>query len=57
MIYEEAKQIADKYVELLRPMAKRIEIAGSIRREKPFVGDIEICMIPDPSKLFDLKPL
>ena len=57
MEYKQAKEIADKYVEILRPFSKRIEIAGSIRREKPFCGDIEICMIPDSSKLFDLKSI
>ena len=36
-----AKAIADKYVALLAPFCDRIEIAGSIRREKEEVGDIE----------------
>jgi DNA polymerase/3'-5' exonuclease PolX len=38
----EAKRIADKYVEILRSFCSRIEVAGSIRREKPEVKDIEI---------------
>jgi DNA polymerase/3'-5' exonuclease PolX len=41
-----AKAIADKYVALLTPFCDRIEIAGSIRREQPEVGDIEIVCIP-----------
>jgi len=45
MKLSEAKAIADKYVEMLNPFCKRIEIAGSIRREKPEVGDIEIVCI------------
>jgi|SRR3990167_7667591 len=45
MKLSEAKVIADKYVEMLKPFCKRIEIAGSIRREKPEVGDIEIVCI------------
>jgi DNA polymerase/3'-5' exonuclease PolX len=43
---EEAKGIADKYVEILRPYCLRIEVAGSVRREKPEVKDIEIVAIP-----------
>ena len=41
----EAKAIADKYVEMLKPFCKRIEIKGSIIRECPEVGDIEILCI------------
>ena len=41
----EAKQIAKKYAEILKPYCERIEIAGSIRREKPEVRDIEIVCI------------
>ena len=46
--YSEAKKIADSIVELLRPHCDRIEIAGSIRRKKSIVGDIEIVAIPKP---------
>lgn len=53
MTFDLAKQIADKYVEKLKPMCYRIEIAGSIRREKPEVKDIEIVCIRDPKKLFE----
>ena len=38
--------IALEIVELLKPYCERIEIAGSIRREKPMVKDIELVMIP-----------
>jgi len=41
-----ARQIAEKYLNLLKPFCSRIEIAGSIRREKPEVKDIEIVCIP-----------
>lgn len=41
-----ARHLAENMVELLRPYCQRIEIAGSIRREKPTVGDIEIVLIP-----------
>ncbi len=46
--YKEAKFIADNIVSLLSPHCYRIEIAGSIRREKAIVGDIEIVAIPKP---------
>jgi len=47
MKLEEAKAIAQKYVDILKPYCLRIEIAGSIRRGKPEVKDIEIVVIPD----------
>lgn len=40
--YVQAKALADKIVEALRPHCKRIEIAGSIRRERPYCGDIDL---------------
>ena len=41
-----ARQIAEKYLNLLKPFCSRIEIAGSIRRQKSEVKDIEIVCIP-----------
>jgi len=46
MSLERARQIAEVIAKTLRPGCDRIEIAGSIRREKPEVGDIEIVAIP-----------
>jgi len=46
--YAEAKREADAVVELLAPHCERIEIAGSIRRKKSTIGDIEIVAIPKP---------
>ncbi len=48
MKYTEALPIAQKVKELLAPHCLRIEIAGSIRRKKDFVKDIEIVAIPKP---------
>jgi DNA polymerase/3'-5' exonuclease PolX len=48
MNYDEAKKIADSIVYVLMPHCHRIEIAGSIRRKKPIIGDIEIVVIPKP---------
>jgi len=52
MRLSEAKAIAEKYLRLLKPYCSRIEIAGSIRREKPEVKDIEIVAIPGDIKSF-----
>ena len=42
----EAERKANALMELLRPACIRIAIAGSIRRRKPDVGDIELLMVP-----------
>lgn len=44
----EAQAIALKVLEELKPHCIRAEIAGSIRRKKPEVKDIEIVAIPKP---------
>ena len=44
----QAEAIADAAVEQLRPHCGRVEIAGSIRRRRPEVGDIEIVASPKP---------
>lgn len=43
-----AQEIADRLLNALSPYCERIEIAGSIRRRKPDVNDIEIVAIPNP---------
>ncbi len=43
-----AQEIAEKLKAELEPHCERIEIAGSIRREKETIGDIEIVAIPKP---------
>tara|TARA_R110001606_G_scaffold371339_1_gene528100 strand:- start:233 stop:721 length:489 start_codon:yes stop_codon:yes gene_type:complete len=48
MNYKEALEIAEKVKAMLAPHCYRIEIAGSIRRKKSIVGDIEIVAIPKP---------
>ena len=42
MKLDESLGIANKYVSYLEPFCKRIQIAGSIRREKEEIKDIEI---------------
>lgn len=49
-----AEKIANKIVRELSPFCERIEIAGSIRRKKPEVGDIEICCQPTLNAVRDM---
>lgn len=42
----EAEQLAAEVVELLAPHCERIEVAGSIRRKRPTIGDLEIVCVP-----------
>ena len=46
MDLEKARVIAEELKNLLKPACERIEIAGSIRRQKPNVGDVELLVIP-----------
>lgn len=46
MQLHDAREIAGAVAALLAPACRRIEIAGSIRREKPEVGDIELVCLP-----------
>lgn len=46
MELDKAKAIAEELMSLLSPCCNRITIAGSIRRQKPDVGDIELLVIP-----------
>jgi len=48
-----ARDVADK----LRPYCDRIEIASSVRRRKPEVGDIEIVCIPRMITRDDVLPI
>lgn len=41
-----ARLIAEELKSLLAPECERIEAAGSIRRRKPIVGDIELLCVP-----------
>ena len=46
MELQKAKAIAEELKALLEPVCQRVIIAGSIRRQKPEVGDIELLCIP-----------
>lgn len=43
----QALALAEKIVKELRPACAKIEVAGSVRRKKEMVGDIEIVCIPE----------
>lgn len=42
----EALPVADEIFKRFSPFCERIAVAGSIRRNRPYVGDIEILFIP-----------
>src|SRR5262245_52210103 len=50
----EAVPIAENVYRILAPSCDRITIAGSIRRQRPTIGDVEILCIPRqvPAGLF-----
>ena len=56
---EEANNVAIELVRCLRLFSDLIEVAGSLRRKKSEVGDVEILYIPRfehrPDGLFDQK--
>jgi len=43
--------IAAKIINALRPMCERIEVAGSIRRRRQSVGDVDIVLLPKADQL------
>ena len=50
--YQVGLELAQKVVTALRPGCARVEIAGSIRRKKVLIGDLEIVAIPLQTDLF-----
>jgi DNA polymerase (family 10) len=57
MRLEEARPIAERVKEILTPYCERIEIAGSIRRQKPVVNDIDLVIIEKPDAVLSLATL
>lgn len=49
MSLRRARAVAAEMVEALRPYCHRVEVAGSIRRGREWIGDIEIVAIPKSS--------
>lgn len=54
MLFNDAKNIALEVWNQLKPHCAIIKIAGSIRREKPEVGDVEIVALPKTETGTDL---
>ena len=48
MLLQQAEKLAEQIVELISPFCDRITIAGSIRRKKPVVRDVDIVLISKP---------
>jgi len=46
MELERAQKIASEVITRLAPYCQRIEVAGSVRRQKPYPRDIDIVLIP-----------
>jgi len=57
MRLEEATTIAEKVKETLSPYCEKLEIAGSVRRRKPTVNDIDIVVIEKPRVMLVLSSL
>ncbi len=53
MELERAQRIAEAVIKRLSPYCQRIEVAGSVRRKKPSVKDIDFVLIP--SDLWNLQ--
>lgn len=53
----QAEAIAEEWMARLDPLCERVAVAGSIRRRKSEVGDIEICVVPHPAGAFTLQAL
>ncbi len=55
MILNEAKTIAEKYLAMFKPFCNEVMIAGSVRREKAEVKDIELVALPKAEmKMIDM---
>ena len=55
MNFARALKIAEQIEGTLLPWAERIAIAGSIRRRRPQVNDIDLVLLPKPGKLGMIK--
>lgn len=41
-----AQNVANRFIAYLSPHCSKVNIAGSVRRQSEFVGDIEVCVVP-----------
>jgi DNA polymerase/3'-5' exonuclease PolX len=56
MIYDVAKELGNRVLKTIEPLIIRGEIAGSIRRKKSEVHDVDIVVIPKPVDIVRLTP-
>jgi DNA polymerase (family X) len=47
--FKQALEKAYELKEAISPYCLRVELGGSLRRERPFIGDIELVALPDPT--------
>lgn len=52
--FDIAMDKAERFIEQIRPYCERVEVAGSLRRKKAEVGDIEICSVAKYEPTYDL---
>ena len=50
-----ARKVAEKVAAELAPFCARIEVAGSIRRGRPEVGDIDLVLLPTDRKAIEQR--
>jgi DNA polymerase/3'-5' exonuclease PolX len=55
MAFSEASELAGSLMMALLPLCNRIEVAGSVRRKKPEIGDLELVAIPRMESIMDLS--
>ena len=54
MELEKAKAFASIVVKAVEPYCDKIEVAGSVRRQRPIVNDIDLVIIPRDRRSLDL---
>ena len=55
MMLRHAQEAARAVVAQLEPFCRRIEVAGSVRRQAPEVRDLEIVCIPEVAKYLEFQ--
>ena len=48
MLLQDAERIAAGIIEKIKPFCEKVEVAGSVRRKRPEIRDLDIVLIPKP---------